>query len=35
VSAALRRRGTRIPAVHPIELADASIRGVEVRQRGV
>ncbi len=28
VSAALRRVGQPIPAVHPIELVDASIRGV-------
>lgn len=28
VSAALRRRGRRLPALHPIELVDASIRGV-------
>ena len=29
VSASLRRSGHRIPAVHPIELVDASIRGVD------
>jgi glycolate oxidase iron-sulfur subunit len=29
VSAALRRAGHRIPALHPIELVDASIRGVD------
>ncbi len=28
VSNALRRRGQRLPALHPIELVDASIRGV-------
>ena len=28
VSAALRRAGTPLPALHPIELLDASIRGV-------
>ena len=28
VSAALRRVGRRLPAVHPIELVDASIRGL-------
>jgi glycolate oxidase iron-sulfur subunit len=28
VSAALRRAGRRIPAAHPVELLDASIRGV-------
>ena len=32
VSAALRRAGHRIPAVHPIELVDASIRGVYAGQ---
>jgi glycolate dehydrogenase iron-sulfur subunit len=29
VSAALRRRGRPLPAFHPIELVDASIRGVD------
>ena len=29
VSAALRRLGSPLPAFHPIELLDASIRGVE------
>jgi glycolate oxidase iron-sulfur subunit len=29
VSAALRRIGKALPAVHPIELVDASIRGVD------
>jgi len=29
VSAALRRAGRRIPAVHPVELVDASIRGLD------
>ncbi len=28
VSAALRRAGTPLPALHPIELVDASIRGL-------
>lgn len=31
VSGALRRAGRSIPALHPIELADASIRGVSAR----
>ena len=30
VTAALRRAGTPLPAFHPIELVDASIRGVAV-----
>jgi glycolate oxidase iron-sulfur subunit len=30
VSAALRRRGRPIPAFHPVELVDASLRGVAV-----
>ena len=34
VSAAMRRRGRPLPAVHPIELADASIRGVAIPRRG-
>jgi glycolate oxidase iron-sulfur subunit len=29
VSAALRRIGKELPALHPIELVDASIRGVD------
>ncbi len=29
VSGALRRNGTPLPAVHPVELLDAAIRGVE------
>jgi glycolate oxidase iron-sulfur subunit len=29
VSTALRRNGTPLPAVHPVELLDAAIRGVE------
>ncbi len=29
VSAALRRSGHRLPALHPVELVDASIRGVD------
>jgi glycolate oxidase iron-sulfur subunit len=32
VSAALRRAGRPLPAFHPIELLDASIRGVDSRQ---
>jgi glycolate oxidase iron-sulfur subunit len=32
VTAALRRRGQPLPAFHPIELVDASIRGVSVDQ---
>jgi hypothetical protein len=28
VSAALRRAGRPLPALHPIELVDASIRGL-------
>jgi glycolate oxidase iron-sulfur subunit len=28
VSTYLRRSGRRLPAVHPVELLDASIRGV-------
>ena len=31
VSAALRRNGTPLPAVHPVELYDAAIGGVEAR----
>lgn len=31
VSAALRRNGTPVPAVHPVELLDAAVRGVEAR----
>ena len=31
IDAALRRLGTRIPALHPVELVDASIRGVTPR----
>jgi len=30
VTAALRRSGRPLPAFHPIELVDASIRGVAV-----
>jgi hypothetical protein len=30
VTAALRRAGRPLPAFHPIELVDASIRGVDV-----
>ena len=33
VSAALRRAGRPLPALHPIELLDASIRGVALRLR--
>jgi glycolate oxidase iron-sulfur subunit len=33
VSAALRRAGRPITAAHPIELLDASIRGVPLRPR--
>ncbi len=33
VSAALRRAGRPLPAAHPVELLDASIRGAEPRQR--
>jgi glycolate oxidase iron-sulfur subunit len=33
VSAALRRAGRPLPAVHPIELLDASIRGEPLRRR--
>jgi glycolate oxidase iron-sulfur subunit len=29
VTAALRRAGTPLPAFHPVELVDASIRGLE------
>jgi glycolate oxidase iron-sulfur subunit len=32
ISAALRRFGTRLPTVHPIELVDASIRGWQPTQ---
>jgi glycolate dehydrogenase iron-sulfur subunit len=32
VSNALRRSGTPLPTLHPIELLDASIRGVAARQ---
>jgi glycolate dehydrogenase iron-sulfur subunit len=32
VSAALRRAGRQLPAVHPIELIDASIRGVSAQE---
>jgi glycolate oxidase iron-sulfur subunit len=32
VSAALRRAGRPLPAFHPIELLDASIRGVDAQQ---
>jgi glycolate oxidase iron-sulfur subunit len=32
VSAALRRAGRPLPAFHPIELLDASIRGVDSHQ---
>jgi len=38
VSAALRRAGRPLPAVHPVELVDASLRGggaAAVRRRGV
>ncbi|MGZ4388277.1 MAG: (Fe-S)-binding protein [Gaiellaceae bacterium] len=31
VSAALRRNGTPVPVVHPVELLDAAVRGVEAR----
>jgi glycolate oxidase iron-sulfur subunit len=31
VTAALRRNGTPLPAVHPVELLDAAVRGVEAR----
>src|SRR5262249_2736111 len=34
VSAALGRRGRPLPAVHPVELLDASLRGVPPRLRG-
>ena len=30
VTAALRRAGRPVPAFHPVELVDASIRGVDV-----
>ena len=30
VTAALRRAGRPLPAFHPVELVDASIRGVDV-----
>jgi glycolate oxidase iron-sulfur subunit len=33
VSAALRRAGRPLPAAHPVELLDASIRGVPPRER--
>jgi glycolate oxidase iron-sulfur subunit len=33
VSAALRRAGHPLPAVHPVELLDASLRGAELRAR--
>ncbi len=33
VSAALRRAGRPVPAAHPVELLDASIRGVELEGR--
>jgi glycolate oxidase iron-sulfur subunit len=33
VSAALRRAGRPLPAAHPVELLDASIRGIEPRER--
>jgi glycolate oxidase iron-sulfur subunit len=33
VSAALRRAGRPLPAAHPVELLDASIRGVPPRRR--
>jgi glycolate oxidase iron-sulfur subunit len=33
VSAALRRAGSALPARHPIELVDASIRGVELHEQ--
>ena len=32
VTAALRRAGRPLPAFHPIELVDASIRGVEASE---
>jgi glycolate oxidase iron-sulfur subunit len=32
VSAALRRSGRPLPAFHPIELLDASIRGVDAER---
>jgi glycolate oxidase iron-sulfur subunit len=35
VSAALRRAGTPLPALHPVELLDASLRGTPARLRGV
>jgi glycolate oxidase iron-sulfur subunit len=33
VSAALRRAGRPLPAVHPVELLDASLRGEALRRR--
>ena len=33
VSAALRRAGRPLPAAHPVELLDASLRGVAPRRR--
>ena len=35
VSAALRRAGRPLPAVHPVELLDASIRRVQPPRRGL
>ena len=32
VTSALRRQGRPLPAFHPIELLDASIRGVDPRE---
>jgi glycolate oxidase iron-sulfur subunit len=34
VSAALRRAGKPLPALHPVELLDASLRGAPARLRG-
>jgi hypothetical protein len=31
VSAALRRNGTPLPAVHPVELLDAAVSGARPR----
>jgi hypothetical protein len=32
VTAALRRAGRPLPAFHPIELVDASIRGIDASE---
>jgi glycolate oxidase iron-sulfur subunit len=34
VTAALRRAGRPLTAAHPVELVDASIRGVDLHRRG-